>query len=421
MNRKIKDNEEVALHLAAEAEGKTDMDTVRKLVLEEMDFRKDLKDEQVLDLIEHVLNTEGRRRFLPMEEKERLLRQTFNSIRRLDILQELIDDERITEIMVIGRTIFWEKGGEIRKWDKEFSSIEIVEDIAQRIAGANDKVLNRRHPITDARLSDGSRVHIVIAPVALEGPVITIRRFPEEPVRMGNLIEWGSITEEAAFFLETLVKAGYNLFISGGTGSGKTTFLNALGAYIPPEERVIVIEDTAELQIRGIPNLVRLEARAQNLEGDDEISIRQLVRTALRMRPDRIIIGEVRGEESIDLLQAMNTGHDGSLSTGHANSTKDMLSRLETMVLMGMEIPLTAVRRQIASGLDVLVHLGRMNDRSRKVLEISELIGVQEEIVTEVLFAYEDGRLRFKHPMVNIGKLKAAGLEIVLCDYISAC
>jgi len=419
MDQRRRDKAEDVMERSAEDFGRISVETVRKRVLDGMDFRNDLKDEQVLDLIEQILGDEGRRRFISLEEKEKLLRQTFNSVRRLDILQELIDDEQITEIMVIGRAVFWEKGGKIRKWDKEFSSVEVVEDIVQRIAGMNDKVLNRRHPMTDARLPDGSRVHMVIAPIALDGPVITIRRFPKNPIRMKDLIEWASITEEAAFFLEILVKAGYNLFISGGTGSGKTTFLNALGSFIPPEERVIVIEDTAELQVRGISNLVRLEARAKNLEGDDEISIRQLVRTALRMRPDRIIIGEVRGEETIDLLQAMNTGHDGSLSTGHANSTKDMLSRLETMVLMGMEIPLSAIRRQIASGVDILIHLGRMNDRSRKVLEISEITGVQEEILTEVLFAYEDGRLQFKHPLANVDKLKAAGLEAVLYKYIS--
>lgn len=394
---------------------------LRERVLEEIGLLGTPEDEDVAAVIGKLLGAEGRKRYLPLREKVLLARTVFNAIRRLDILQELIDDDGITEIMVIGTAIFVEEGGRIRKWEKEFSSVETVEDIVQRIAGNSNRILNTRVPMADARLGDGSRVHLVISPVALDGPVITIRRFPKNPIRMEDLIAWESITEEAAAFLGTLVKAGYNLFISGGTGSGKTTFLNALARYIPREERIIVIEDNAELQIRGIPNLVRLEARQKNLEGENEITIRQLVRAGLRMRPDRIIIGEVRGEESVDLLQAMNTGHDGSLSTGHANSTKDMLSRLETMVLMGMEIPMEAIRRQIASGIDILVHLGRLRDRSRRVLEISEILGAEEEIVTIPLFSFreegeENGRIKGKlvaeHPLQNRTKLRAAGMEV---------
>ena len=394
-------------------------DQLKHQVLEEIRLLSDPDDEAVAEAVVRVLGAEGRQHFLSLKKKQVQARTLFNAIRRLDILQELIDDEGITEIMIIGTAVFVEEAGRIRKWEKEFSSMETVEDIVQRIAGNSNRMLNTRTPMADARLPDGSRVHLVVPPVALDGPVVTIRRFPKDPIRMRDLIAWESISEEAAAFLERLVRAGYNLFISGGTGSGKTTFLNALTEYIPREERVILIEDNAELQIRGIPNLVRLEAREKNLEGENEITIRQLVRAALRMRPTRLIIGEIRGEEAIDLLQAMNTGHDGSISTGHANSTRDMLSRMETMVLMGMDIPMKAIRSQIASGIDILVHLGRLRDRSRKVLEISEILGAEEEIRTRTLYAFEeegeyDGNIKGKwirkNPLQNTGKLAAAGL-----------
>ncbi|MDY5648165.1 MAG: ATPase, T2SS/T4P/T4SS family [Lachnospiraceae bacterium] len=394
-------------------------DQLKHQVLEEIRLLSDPDDEAVAEAVVRVLGAEGRQHFLSLKQKQLQARTLFNAIRRLDILQELIDDEGITEIMIIGTAVFVEEAGRIRKWEKEFSSMETVEDIVQRIAGNSNRMLNTRTPMADARLPDGSRVHLVVPPVALDGPVVTIRRFPKDPIRMRDLIAWESISEEAAAFLERLVRAGYNLFISGGTGSGKTTFLNALTEYIPREERVILIEDNAELQIRGIPNLVRLEAREKNLEGENEITIRQLVRAALRMRPTRLIIGEIRGEEAIDLLQAMNTGHDGSISTGHANSTRDMLSRMETMVLMGMDIPMKAIRSQIASGIDILVHLGRLRDRSRKVLEISEILGAEEEIRTRTLYAFVeegeyDGNIKGKwirkNPLQNTGKLAAAGL-----------
>ena len=394
-------------------------DQLKHQVLEEIRLLSDPDDEAVAEAVVRVLGAEGRQHFLSLKQKQLQARTLFNAIRRLDILQELIDDEGITEIMIIGTAVFVEEAGRIRKWEKEFSSMETVEDIVQRIAGNSNRMLNTRTPMADARLPDGSRVHLVVPPVALDGPVVTIRRFPKDPIRMRDLIAWESISEEAAAFLERLVRAGYNLFISGGTGSGKTTFLNALTEYIPREERVILIEDNAELQIRGIPNLVRLEAREKNLEGENEITIRQLVRAALRMRPTRLIIGEIRGEEAIDLLQAMNTGHDGSISTGHANSTRDMLSRMETMVLMGMDIPMKAIRSQIASGIDILVHLGRLRDRSRKVLEISEILGAAEEIRIRTLYAFVeegeyDGNIKGKwirkNPLQNTGKLAAAGL-----------
>ena len=394
-------------------------DQLKHQVLEEIRLLSDPDDEAVAEAVVRVLGAEGRQHFLSLKQKQLQARTLFNAIRRLDILQELIDDEGITEIMIIGTAVFVEEAGRIRKWEKEFSSMETVEDIVQRIAGNSNRMLNTRTPMADARLPDGSRVHLVVPPVALDGPVVTIRRFPKDPIRMRDLIAWESISEEAAAFLGRLVRAGYNLFISGGTGSGKTTFLNALTEYIPREERVILIEDNAELQIRGIPTLVRLAAREKNMGGENEITIRQLVRAALRMRPTRLIIGEIRGEEAIDLLQAMNTGHDGSISTGHANSTRDMLSRMETMVLMGMDIPMKAIRSQIASGIDILVHLGRLRDRSRKVLEISEILGAEEEIRTRTLYAFVeegeyDGNIKGKwirkNPLQNTGKLAAAGL-----------
>lgn len=346
----------------------------------------------------------------------------FNAFRKLDILQELLEDDQITEIMINGlENIFVEKEGKIRLYEKRFVSAKKLEDIAQQIASGCNRTVNEAEPIVDARLPDGSRVNLVLPPAALNGPIITIRKFPNEGITMKRLISWGSITREAAEFLQMLVKAKYNLFISGGTGSGKTTFLNALSQFIPEDERIITIEDNAELRLQSIPNLVRLEARNANPEGKGEITIRELIRTALRMRPDRIVIGEVRGAETIDMLQAMNTGHDGSLSTGHANSPSDMLNRLETMVLMGMEIPAEAVRRQIASGIDIIIHLGRLRDGSRRVMEIVELTGFQDgEIRFSTLYAFEEtgkshgkvrGYLVKKGELQKKEKLLAAGYQ----------
>lgn len=386
-----------------------------------MDLSRELTDEEVKELILQEVLRFSSRNYLLLEEKLRIQKELFNGIRRLDMLQELIEDPLVTEIMVNGpEDIFVEKGGRLFRWDKQFASGQKLEDVVQQIVSFCNRNISKANPIADARLSDGSRVNIVLDPIALNGPVITIRRFPEHPIRIARLIEWGSVTREAADFLKETVAAGYNIFVSGGTGSGKTTFLNALSEFIPPGERIITIEDNAELQLVTAENLVRLEARNANLEGGHEITIRDLIRTALRMRPDRIIVGEVRGAEAIDMLQAMNTGHDGSLSTGHANSPKDMLSRLETMVLMGMDLPLTAIRRQIASGVDLIVHLGRLRDGSRRVLKIVELDGIKEgEILLHVLFSFQEedgskeqvrGRLERQGELHHTGKMKAAGI-----------
>ena len=396
---------------------------LRKRVQDRLDLSRELSDEEVQELIDREILKTSRESCLLLEEKLRLQKELFNSMRRLDMLQELIEDPDVTEIMVNGpRDIFIERSGRLTRWERSFSSKGKLEDVVQQIVSFCNRSVSKASPIADARLADGSRVNIVLDPVALNGPVVTIRRFPKEPVRMRQLLEWGSISTEAAAFLQQVVQAGYNIFVSGGTGSGKTTVLNALSEYIPPDERIITIEDNAELQLDRVANLVTLEARNANLEGEREITIRDLIKTSLRMRPDRIIVGEIRGAEAIDMLQAMNTGHDGSLSTGHANSPGDMLSRLETMVLMGMDLPLTAVRRQIASGVDLIVHLGRLRDGSRKVLEIVELNGMEQgEIRLRTLFAFEEelgqekaarikGTLYKKAELLHTGKLRAAGI-----------
>lgn len=369
-------------------------DEIRKNVLERMDVSRDITDEELCDLIQEEIKGSDRGKVISLVQREALTGSVFNSLRKLDVLQELLEDEDITEIMVNGaKHIFYEKKGALHEWKGSFSSAEKLEDIIQQIAGNSNRMVNEASPIVDTRLPDGSRVNIVLHPIALDGSVICIRKFPKEPLRMQQLLEYRSVSAEAVEFLEKLVKAGYNIFVSGGTGSGKTTFLNALSEFIPVDERIITIEDSAELKITGIPNLVRLETRNANAQGANAVSIRDLIKTALRMRPDRIIVGECRGAEALDMLQAMNTGHDGSLSTGHANSATDMLSRLETMVLMGMELPLPAIRGQIASGIDIFVHLGRMRDRSRKVLEIAEVDGIKDgEIVLHPLFLFRESR-----------------------------
>lgn len=363
----------------------------------QIDNLRDIDDQAIYDQIDDLILRESKKEYIDLDQRQEIRRKLFNAVRRLDLLQELLDDDEITEIMVNGtEAIFVEKEGEIEKWSDHFESREQLEDLIQQIAGRCNRTVNEANPVTDARLENGDRVSIVLAPAAVNGPILTIRRFPRYPISIQQLIAWNSITEEAAGFLRKLVEAGYNIFISGSTGSGKTTFLNALSNFIPKQERIITIEDNAELQIQGVENLVRLEARRGNFCKDHEITIRDLIKASLRMRPDRIIVGEVRGEEAIDMLQAMNTGHDGSLSTAHANSPKDMMMRLETMVLMGIELPLSAIRRQIAGGMDVMVHLGRMRDHSRKVLEILEITGYdceKEEIQTQILYQYETGNL----------------------------
>ena len=381
-----------------------------------------LEDEELQEMIDAAVAGEAERSYLPLKSRLRLKKELFDSFRRLDILQELVDDPDITEIMVNGKDhIFIEKKGRLSRWDKAFDSAEQLEDLIQQIVSRVNRTVNLSSPIADARLEDGSRVHVVLAPVAVDGPVLTIRKFPE-PVTMDKLIRLGSISREAAVFLRTAVRAGYNIFVSGGTGSGKTTFLNALSEFIPEDERVITIEDSAELQIRHVPNLVRLETRVENRDGSREISMRDLIRASLRMRPDRILVGEVRGAEALEMLQAMNTGHDGSVSTGHGNSPRDMVTRLETMVLMAADLPLAAVRNQIASALELMVHLGRMRDKSRKVLEIAEVIGCENgEVRLEPLFTFREKQARDRQwvegSLEKVGelrsseKLRAGGFE----------
>ena len=349
---------------------------LRKIVLSKIDCFNDIEDEEVYKWIDEALMEKCRTVYLSISDRKQLRLEIFNSLRKLDVLQEIVDCSDITEIMVNGTEhIFIEKAGQIYEWDRHFESREKLWDVIQHIVSKTNRIVNESSPIVDTRLENGSRVNVVLPPIAINGPIVTIRRFPEEAITMEGLLKLNSIDEPTAYFLEKLVKAKYNIIISGGTGSGKTTFLNVLSEFIPKDERIITIEDAAELQIRGIANLVRLETRNANSEGKNEIGMRELIKSALRMRPDRIIIGETRGAECVELLQAMNTGHDGSISTGHANSASDMLARMEMMVLMGMDIPLVAVQRQIASAIDIIIHLGRMKDKSRKVLEVVEVEG----------------------------------------------
>ena len=388
---------------------------LRALLMERLDLARELSDEEILEEIDDLILGRMREYCLSLKEKVQLRQELFHSVRKLDVLQELIEDETVTEIMVNGPdAIFVERAGKLTKWDKTFTSGEKLEDVIQQIVGKCNRVVNESMPIVDARLDNGARVNAVIRPVALNGPILTIRRFPDTPITMEKLIALGSLPSECAEFLAALVRARYSMVIGGGTGSGKTTFLGALSNYIPPDERLITIEDNAELKIQEIANLVRLEAKMANMEGASSITIRDLIKTALRMRPDRIIVGEVRGGEAVDMLQALNTGHDGSLSTAHANSASDMLSRLETMTLMGVDLPLEAIRRQIASGVDILIHLGRMRDKSRKVLEITEICGFENhEIKTRTLYRWQEGKgLVQTAELLNREKLVRAGVTI---------
>ena len=397
---------------------------IQEELLRELEQGVSFSDEQMQDEIEIRVLKRGQMEYLTIEEKMELVKKIFNSVRRLDVLQELLEDQDITEIMINGPDhIFIEKGGRLLDSGKKFPSQAKLEDVIQQIVSKVNRVVNEASPIVDVRLLDGSRVNVVLPPVALDGPVMTIRRFPENPFDMDKLLELGSITKEAAVFLRTLVEARYNIFISGGTGSGKTTFLNALSNYIPSTERIVTIEDSAELQIQNIANLVRLETRNANLEGKNEFTVRDLVRSSLRQRPDRLIFGEIRDAAVIELLSAMNTGHDGSISTGHANSPVDMLRRLETLVLTGMDIPLQAVRSQIASAIEIVVQLGRLRDKSRKVLEIDEVCGIEDgEIVLRPLYKFQETKGSSKehvkghlvatdHRLANRDKLIMAGKE----------
>jgi pilus assembly protein CpaF len=387
---------------------------IRQLLMNHLDTGRELEDGEILEKIDEVIMKYSREHYLSLDDRMNLRQELFYSIRKLDVLQELIEDNSVTEIMVNGEeNIFVERNGHLGRWEKSFTSREKLEDVIQQIVGSCNRVVNESMPIVDARLPNGARVNVVIPPVALDGPIMTIRRFPDDPITMEHLIQLGSVTGECALFLKKLVEARYSIIIGGGTSSGKTTFLSALAAFIPGDERIITIEDNAELQIFGVENLVRMEAKMANMEGNREITIRDLIKTSLRMRPDRIIVGEVRGEEASDLLTSFNTGHEGGIATLHSNSCKDTVSRLETMVLMGMEIPLDAIRRQIASGVDILVHLGRLKDKSRKLLEVSEIIGYKDgEVQLQSLFVYGRQGLQKVNPLYHREKLERAGMTI---------
>ena len=350
---------------------------MRDQIMQNMEFDHALSDAAVLELIDRCIREEADHMRMPVRELLGMRQELFHSLRRLDLLSELLEDTAITEIMINGYAdVYVEKGGRISRYPKGFHSEEKLRDVIQKVVSDCNRTVNEAHPIVDARLQDGSRVNVVLPPVALNGGVMTIRRFSKTPMTMDTLVSIASVTEEAAGLLALLVKSGYNIFISGGTGSGKTTFLNALSGLIPSTQRVITIEDAAELQLQGIPNLVRLESRNANVEGENAVSIKDLIKASLRMRPDRLIVGEVRDGAALDMLTAMNTGHDGSISTGHANSAVDMLHRLETMVLMAVDMPMTSIQAQIASAIDIVIHLGRLRDRRRCVLEICEVLGV---------------------------------------------
>lgn len=365
---------------------------MQEQLTEQLDYNKQLTDEEIVSVIENAIMEKGKAQYLSLEDKQTLKAELFHVFRGLDILSCLLEDEDISEIMINGSSrIFIEKHGRLYSVKEEFSSEERLQNVIQQIVSDCNRMVNETVPIVDARLKDGSRVNVVLPPVALDGAVMTIRKFPKEFFTMERLMSMGSVTKEAADFLRILVQAKYNIFISGGTGSGKTTLLNVLSNYIPPEERVITIEDSAELQLHGIPNLVRLETRNANVEGENAITMSQLIKTALRMRPDRIIIGEVRDAAAMDMTNSMLTGHDGSISTGHGNSAKEMLLRLETMILMGYDMPVLAIRQQLAAAIDVIVHIGRLRDNSRRILEICEVLGVENgEIQTSPLYQFRE-------------------------------
>nr|WP_154893057.1 ATPase, T2SS/T4P/T4SS family [Paenibacillus xylanexedens] len=402
---------------------------MRREVRAGLDLTSSAGDKELWQGIERKVLSDPELDDLTSGERHALVQRLFDSFRGLDILQPLVDHPDITEIMINShREIFVEQEGEVSQIQLEFESRERLEDIIQMIVSGVNRIVNESSPIVDARLKDGSRVNIVLPPIALKGPTMTIRKFPSEPMTMSDLIGKGALHEEAAELLQQLVRSKFNIFIGGGTGSGKTTFLNALSQFIPPDERIITIEDSAELQIVTVPNLVSLETRNANTEGKGEISIRDLIKSSLRMRPNRIVIGEVRGAEALDMLQAMNTGHDGSLSTGHANNISDMISRLETMVLSGAELPISVVRQQISSAIDIFVHLSRLRDRSRRVTEISEVIGMKDgEVLLNPLFRFQERDERegkIIGGLVQVGKLKQiekiqmAGLGEWLSEYI---
>ena len=397
---------------------------LRTQVVEQLDMTRELTDDELYASIDEVLMMPQYRKQFSVRVLTQLRQALYDSFRRLDVLSEALDDPEVTEIMVNGYDqIYVEKQGELVRFPKAFSSQEKLEDVIQQIVAKVNRRVNEANPMADARLEDGSRVNIILPPIALNGPILMIRRFAKHPPDMHQLIKWGALSEDVAQFLANLVRARYNIFISGGTGSGKTTFLGALAEYIPDQERVVTIEDSAELRLYHIQNLVRLESRNASQEGKYEVTIRDLIRNSLRIRPDRIVVGEVRDAAALDMLQAMNTGHDGSLSTGHANSAQDMMTRLETMVLMGVELPLAAIRGQIASAIDIVIHLGRLRDRSRKVLSIQEVTGLDEKgnVTLSVLYQFQEtgvvdgkitGKLEAVHSLKNCEKLKSAGIVL---------
>lgn len=400
---------------------------VREMVSQRLDLTRNVSDEEIQETISGILAEESGRKYMSLSEKKEIMESVFNSMRGLDVLQPLVDDPAITEIMINGPDcVFVEQNGRLYKKNISFGSNEKLENVILNIVSKVNRTVNEANPIVDARLLDGSRVNVVLPPIALDGPTVTIRKFPEDPMTIQKLISYGSITPEVAELLERMVKAKYNIFISGGTGSGKTTFLNALSNYIPKDERVITIEDSAELQIKGVANLVRLETRNANMEGKGEVTIRDLIRSSLRMRPERIVVGEVRGAEALDMLQAMNTGHDGSLSTGHSNSAKDMLSRLETMVISSNSIPIEAIRQQIASALDIIIQLSRLRDKSRRTVEITEVVGYENgTIKLNPLYQFtergedQEGRViggleRTESAMIHREKFRMAGLSDIV-------
>lgn len=397
---------------------------IKRYITENLPLSK-MTDEELEEKIEQLTEEKFRGQYISIEQRVSIVEQVYSSIRGFGLLDAIISDDTITEVMINGpENIFIEQKGRLFKLDKQFESQRRLEDIIQRIVGLAGREVNQASPICDTRLPDGSRVNVVLPPISLCGPILTIRKFSKTPMTIEKLIQYGSLTPEIAKQLELLVRAKYNIFICGGTGSGKTTFLNALSNYIPKDERIITIEDSAELQITGIDNLVSLETRNANASGAGQITIRDLIKSSLRMRPERIVVGEVRGGEALDMLQAMNTGHDGSLSTGHANSTQDMLSRLETMVLQGAEgLPLEAIRQQIASALDIIIHLSRLRDKSRKIMEITEVVGYEDgKIILNPLYVFEEDEnstlekvsghlVRTGNPMHNVHKLQLAGIR----------
>lgn len=398
--------------------------SIRNKILSDLEFKGDVTDDQIQEMIAEEISNYGKKEFIAVKDKVYLGKQIYHALRKLDILQELVDDPTITEIMINGpSSIFIEKNGNLIKVEQQFESQDKLKNVIQQIVAKCNRVVNEASPIVDARLENGSRVNVVLNPVVINGPILTIRRFPDNPFSIESLIKIGSISREAADFLQKLVRAGYNIIVSGGTGSGKTTFLNALSSFIPKDERIITIEDSAELQIQGIENLVRLETKNANVENCKAITIRDLIKTSLRMRPTRIIVGEVRGGEAMDMIcSAMNCGHDGSMSTVHANSATDTMSRLETMILMAVELPVYAIRRQISSGVDIIIHLGRLRDKTRKVLEIVEIDKFENnEIALNTLFQFEEtkhtnkdkveGYLVKKGELIHAKKLITAGIH----------